>query len=286
MSDITMRSGMELSQQQSLKVQYGFSGNSDSENSTTVPGFADSNSVANSMLVAANSTKMAEIDDCMPTISNLVDVVKITNSMTDLTDMTLDEISDQVTRVKIVDPARADADITNPTCADAKMVDPKYANADNAFVDRAKDADSLVDKLDNVNMTEMANSIVSISDIANILEVANSMTEVSSLVDIIEVADSGVNISVFVDMPEMSDSVANVSNFANVVDNSNNADITKVLDSGTEVSGSINNFLAYEPILADSNNQSRNRNQAKFVSDPKCRICNQKKAEIDSTPQG
>ncbi|RDX74564.1 hypothetical protein CR513_45678, partial [Mucuna pruriens] len=41
-SDITVRSDMELPQQQSLKVQYGFSGNPDSENSTTVLGFADS----------------------------------------------------------------------------------------------------------------------------------------------------------------------------------------------------------------------------------------------------
>ncbi|RDX77391.1 hypothetical protein CR513_42499, partial [Mucuna pruriens] len=52
MSDITVRSGMELPQQQSLKMQYGFSGNPDLENSTTMSGFADSSSVANSMLAA------------------------------------------------------------------------------------------------------------------------------------------------------------------------------------------------------------------------------------------
>ncbi|RDX73788.1 hypothetical protein CR513_46545, partial [Mucuna pruriens] len=260
-SDITMRSDMELlQQQQSLEVQYGFSGNPDSENSTTVLGFADSSSVAHSMLAATNSTKMAEIDDYVPTVSDPADVVKIANSMTgvtDLTDMTLDEISDQVTRVEIVDSACADVDITNPMCADTKMTDPRYANANNAFADRVADADSLVDKSDNVNMTEIADSVVSMLDHANILEVANFVTEVLSLADIIEVADSGVNISAFVDMPEMSDYVANVSNFANVVDNSNSADITKVLDSGTEVSDSVNNFLAHEQTLADLDNQSR-----------------------------
>ena len=116
----------------------------------------------------------------------------------------------------------------------------------------------------------MADSVVSILDHANILEVVNSMMEVLSLVDIIEVANSGVNISSFADMPEMSNFMANVSNFSNVVDNSNNADITKVLDSGIEVSDSINNFLAHEPTLVDSGNQSRNCNKAKSVSDPKC----------------
>ncbi|RDX93101.1 hypothetical protein CR513_24672, partial [Mucuna pruriens] len=259
-SDITVRCGMKLPQQQSLKVQYGFSRNPNLENSTTVSGFADSNSVAKSMLVVADSTKMVEINDCVPTVSNLADVVKIANSMidvTDLTDMTLDEILDQVTRVEIADPACADVDITNPMCVDAKMADPRYVNADNAFADRVEDVDSLVDKSNNVNMTR---------------------------VDIIKVADSGVNISTFADMSEMSDFVGNVSNFANVVDNSNNANITKVLDSGTEVSDSINNFLAHEPTLADLGNQSRIRNQAKFVFDPKCQI--RKKAETDSTPQG
>ncbi|RDY00883.1 hypothetical protein CR513_15868, partial [Mucuna pruriens] len=259
MSDITMRSGMELPQQQSLKVQYGFSRNPDSENSTTVLGFVDPISVANSMLAVADSTKMAKIDDYVPTVSDLADVVKIANSMTDvtdLTDMTLDEISDQVTRVKIVDLACVEVDISNPMCAYAKMADPRYANADNAFADRAKDVDSLVDKSDNVNMTEMADSIVSMLDHTNILEVANSMMEVSSLAEVIEVVNSEVNISAFADMPEMSNYVANMSNFSNVVDNSNSADITKVLDSGTEVSDSVNNFLAHEPTLADSDNQN------------------------------
>ncbi|RDX91470.1 hypothetical protein CR513_26548, partial [Mucuna pruriens] len=155
MSDIIVRSGMELLQQQSLKVQYGLSRNPNSENSTNVPGFANSSSVANSMLAATNSTKMAEIDDYVPTIFDLADVVKIANSMTDvidLTDMTLDEISNQVTRVEIVDPTCVDDDITNPMCADAKMVDPRYANVDNAFADRAEDADSLVDKSDSVRL--------------------------------------------------------------------------------------------------------------------------------------
>ncbi|RDX72443.1 hypothetical protein CR513_48074, partial [Mucuna pruriens] len=254
-SDITMRSDMELPQQQSLKVQYGFSRNLDSENSTTVLGFADFSSVANSMLVAANSTKMAEIDDYMSTVSDLADVVKIANSMTgvtDLTDMILDEISDQVTKVEIADPACADVDITNPICADAKILIPDMLIAE--------DVDSLVDKSDSVNMIEMADSVVSMSDHANILEVANSM---------IEVADSKVNISTFTDMPEMSDYVANVSNFSNVVDNSNSANITKVLDYGIEVSNSVKNFLAHEPTLADLGNQSQNRNQAKSVSDPR-----------------
>ncbi|RDY02987.1 hypothetical protein CR513_13488, partial [Mucuna pruriens] len=246
-SDITMRSDMELPQQQSLKVQYGFSGILDSENST----------ICCQPHACCYPTKMAEIDDYVPTISDLADVVKIANSMTDvtnLTDMTLDEISDQVTRVEIVDPACVD--ITNPTCAYAKMADPKYANADNAFADRAEDVDSLVDKSDSVNMTKMADSAVSMSNHANIFEVANSMMEVPSLADIIEVADSRVNISTFADMPEMLDFVANVSNFANVVDNSKSADITKVLDFGIEVSDPINNFLAHEPTLADSYNQS------------------------------
>ncbi|RDX91490.1 hypothetical protein CR513_26523, partial [Mucuna pruriens] len=286
-SDITMRSDMELPQQQSLKVQYGFSRNPNSENSTTVLGFVDPSSVANSMLAAADSTKMAEIDDCVLTISDVVDVVKIANSMTDVTNltyMTLDEISDQVTRVEKADPTYADVDITNPMCVDAKMADPRYANADNAFTDRVEDADSLVDKSDNVNMTEMTDSVVSMSDHANILEVANSMMEVLSLVDIIEVADSGVNIYAFADMPKMSDSLANVFNFANVVDNSNSADITKVLDSKTEVSNYVNNFLAHEATLTDSGNQSQNHNQAKSVSDPECQI--RKKVETDSAPQG
>ncbi|RDY08171.1 hypothetical protein CR513_07634, partial [Mucuna pruriens] len=162
-SDITMRSDMELPQQQSPKVQYGFSGNPDSENSTTVLGFADSNIVAHSMLATTNSTKMAEIDDYVPTISDLADVIKIEYSMhdvIDLTDMTLDEISDQVTRVKIANPACADVDITNPMCADAKMADPRYANPNNAFTEGAEDADSMVDKSDNVNMTESADSMV------------------------------------------------------------------------------------------------------------------------------
>ncbi|RDX98743.1 hypothetical protein CR513_18296, partial [Mucuna pruriens] len=288
-SDITVRSDMELPQQQSLKVRYGFSGNPDSENSPTVLDFADSSSVANSMLATVDSTKMTEIDDYVPTVSDLADVVKIANSMTDvtdLTDMTLDEILDQVTRVEIADLACADVDITNPMCIDAKMTDPRYANANNAFADRVEDVDSLVDKSDSVNMTEMADSVVSMSNHANILEVANSMMEVLSLANIIEVADSVVNISAFANMPEMSDSVANVSNFSNVVDNSNSADITKVLDYGIEVSDSVNNFLAHEPSLVDSGNQSRNRNQAKSVFDPKCRICNQKKVETDLAPQG
>ncbi|RDX96147.1 hypothetical protein CR513_21231, partial [Mucuna pruriens] len=151
MSDITVRSGMELLQKQSLKVKYRFSRNLDLENSTNISGFADSSSVANSILAATDSTKMVEIDDCVPTIFYLADVVKITNSMTDvtdLTDITLDEISDQVTRVEIADPSCVDVDIINPMCVDAKMVDPRYANAD-----RAEDVDSLVDKSDNVNMT-------------------------------------------------------------------------------------------------------------------------------------
>ncbi|RDX91466.1 hypothetical protein CR513_26550, partial [Mucuna pruriens] len=158
-SDITMRSDMELPQQQSLKVQYGFFGNPDSENSTTVLGFADSNGVANSMLAAADSTKMAEIDDYVPTVSDLANVVKIANSKTDLTDMILDEISDQVTRVEIADPACADVDITNPMRADAKMANPRYANADNAFAKRAEDSDSLVDKSNSVKIIEMADSV-------------------------------------------------------------------------------------------------------------------------------
>ncbi|RDX91491.1 hypothetical protein CR513_26524, partial [Mucuna pruriens] len=58
-SDITMRSDMELPQQQSLKVQYEFSGNPDSENSITVLGFVDPSSVANFMLAVVDSTKMA-----------------------------------------------------------------------------------------------------------------------------------------------------------------------------------------------------------------------------------
>ncbi|RDX91423.1 hypothetical protein CR513_26595, partial [Mucuna pruriens] len=259
MSDITMRSGMELPQQQSLKVQYGFSRNPDLENSTTMSSFVDSSSVANSMLAATDSTKMVEIDDYVPIVSDLADVVKIANSMTDVTDLTnmiLDEISDQVTRVEIFDPTCVDVDITNPMCADAKMVDPIYANADSAFVDRAEDVDSLVEKSDSVNMTEMVDFVVSMSDHANILEVANSTMEVSSLVDIIEVADSRVNIFALADMPEMSDFVANMSNFANVVDNSNNANIIKVLDFGTEVLDFVNNFLAHEPTLVDSGNQS------------------------------
>ncbi|RDX64995.1 hypothetical protein CR513_56381, partial [Mucuna pruriens] len=116
-SDITMRDDMELPQQQSLKVQFGFSRNPNSKNSTTMLGFADSSGVANSMLAVVDSTRMAEIDDCVPTFSDLADVVKIANSMTDVTDltnMTLDDISDQVTRVKIADPTCADFDITNP----------------------------------------------------------------------------------------------------------------------------------------------------------------------------
>ncbi|RDX73787.1 hypothetical protein CR513_46549, partial [Mucuna pruriens] len=246
---------MELPQQQSPKVQYEFSGNPNSENLTTMAGFADSSCVANSMLAATDSTKMVKIDDCVPTVFDLADVVKIANYMTNvtnLTDMTSDKISDQVTRVEIANPACADADITNPMCVDAKIADPRYANVDNAFADKAEDVDSLVDKSDNVNMTEMADSVVSMLDHANILEVTNSMMEVPSLTDIIEVANSRVNISAFVDMLEMSNSVADVSNFANVVDNSNSADITKVLDSGTEVPYSVNNFLAHEPTLADS----------------------------------
>ncbi|RDX94604.1 hypothetical protein CR513_22998, partial [Mucuna pruriens] len=50
----------------------------------------------------------------MPTISDLANVVKIANSMidvTNLTDMTLDEISDQVTRVEIAN--RACVDVTH-----------------------------------------------------------------------------------------------------------------------------------------------------------------------------
>ncbi|RDX83928.1 hypothetical protein CR513_35104, partial [Mucuna pruriens] len=189
-----MRSGMELLQQQSLKMQYGFFGNLDSKNSTIVMGFTDSNSVSNSMLAVADSTKMTEIDDCVPTVSDVDNVIKIANFMTDvtdLTDMTLDEISDQVTRVEIVDPACVDVGITNPMCVNAKMADPRCANVDNAFADRAEDVDSLVDKLDSVNMTEMAESVVSMSDHANILEVSNYMMEVLSLADIIEVANSG-----------------------------------------------------------------------------------------------
>ncbi|RDX80725.1 hypothetical protein CR513_38699, partial [Mucuna pruriens] len=58
------------------------------ENLTSVLGFADSSSVANSMLSVAHSTKMAEIDDCVPTVFDLADVVKIANSMTDVTDLT------------------------------------------------------------------------------------------------------------------------------------------------------------------------------------------------------
>ncbi|RDX87577.1 hypothetical protein CR513_30932, partial [Mucuna pruriens] len=77
MSDITVRSGMELPQQQSLKVQYGFSRNSNSKNSTTVMGFADSSSVANSMLAGVDSTKMTKIGDCVPTVFDMADVVKI-----------------------------------------------------------------------------------------------------------------------------------------------------------------------------------------------------------------
>ncbi|RDX84510.1 hypothetical protein CR513_34427, partial [Mucuna pruriens] len=73
-SDITMKSDLEMPQQQSLKVQYGFSGNPDSENSTIVLGFADSNIVAHSMLAAADSTKTAEIDDYVPTVSDLANV--------------------------------------------------------------------------------------------------------------------------------------------------------------------------------------------------------------------
>ncbi|RDX91488.1 hypothetical protein CR513_26525, partial [Mucuna pruriens] len=61
MSDITVKSGMELS-------------NLDSENSTIMLGFADSSSVANSMLAIAGSTKMAEIDNYVPIVSDLADV--------------------------------------------------------------------------------------------------------------------------------------------------------------------------------------------------------------------
>ncbi|RDY02552.1 hypothetical protein CR513_13983, partial [Mucuna pruriens] len=71
-----MRSDMELPQQQSLKVQYGFSRNPNSENSTNMLGFADSSSVANSMLATADSTKMTKIDGYMPTISDLVNNYK------------------------------------------------------------------------------------------------------------------------------------------------------------------------------------------------------------------
>ncbi|RDX91505.1 hypothetical protein CR513_26501, partial [Mucuna pruriens] len=112
-------------------------------------GFANSSSVSNSMLAVADSMKMTKIDDCMPTIFDVADVVKIANFMTDVTNLT------DMTWMR--------------------------------FRTKAEDADSLVDKSDSVNMTEMADSVVSMSDHANILEVANSMMEVPSLADIIEV---------------------------------------------------------------------------------------------------
>ncbi|RDX76536.1 hypothetical protein CR513_43459, partial [Mucuna pruriens] len=245
-SDITMRSDMELPQQQSLKVQYGFSGNLDSENSTTMLGFADSSSVANSMLVVADSTKMAEIDDYMPTIFDLADVVKISNSMTgvtDLTDMTLDEISDQVTRVEIVDPACADVDITNPMYADAKMTDPKYANVDNAFAEGAKDVDSMVDKLDNVNMTESANSMVEGLDLVDKIAISDLVDKIA----ISDLADSRKQDEVTIDSNIQEEAMAESNNLEGASSESNNQEATK------------------------PNFGSRNRKQAKNEPVPNCR---------------
>ncbi|RDX57901.1 hypothetical protein CR513_62823, partial [Mucuna pruriens] len=216
-SDISMRSDMELPQQQSLKVQYAFSGNPNSENSTTMLGFADSNSVANSMLAATNSTKMVEIDDYVPTIFDLDDVVKIANSMidvTDLIDMTLDKILDQVTMVEIANPACADVDITNPMCADAKMACPRYANVGNAFADRAKDVDSLVDKSDNVNMTKSVDSKVEGLDLADKIAIS-------------DLADSRKQDEVTINSNIQEEAIAESNNLEGADSKSNNQEATK-----------------------------------------------------------
>ncbi|RDX74616.1 hypothetical protein CR513_45616, partial [Mucuna pruriens] len=220
-SDITVRSDMELPQQQSLEVQYGFFGNPDSENSTTMLGFVDSSSVANSMLATTNSTKMAEIDDYVPTIYNLVDVIKIANSMhdvTNLTDMTLDEILDQ-------------------------MADPRYANADNAFAEGVEDADSMVDKSENVNMTESVDSMVEGLDLPD--KIANS-----------DLADSRKRDEVTIDSNIQEEAIAKSNNLEGASSKSNNQE-------------------AIEP-----NFRSRNHKQAENEPVPNCR--DSTRAESDS----
>ncbi|RDX62368.1 hypothetical protein CR513_59310, partial [Mucuna pruriens] len=105
-----------------------------------VPGFADS------ILVVADSIAMAEIDNCVPTIFDLVDVVKIANfvaNFTDITDMTpgaesLVQILAQVLGVEIANPVGIDAEITEPLCADAKIANLGYADTD--LAGRAEDA--------------------------------------------------------------------------------------------------------------------------------------------------
>ncbi|RDY07873.1 hypothetical protein CR513_07949, partial [Mucuna pruriens] len=145
---------------------------------TTVPGFADSiYVVADSILVVADSIAMAEIDNYVPTIFDLVDVVKIANfvaNFTDIIDMTLGADS----WVEIADLVDADTDITEPMCVDANIADPGYVVVD--LDERAEDADSVVDKLDNVNMIESADFVVEGLDLADkiaILDLADSRNQ-------------------------------------------------------------------------------------------------------------
>ncbi|RDX98225.1 hypothetical protein CR513_18884, partial [Mucuna pruriens] len=272
-SDITMRSDMELPQQHSLEVQYGFSGNSDSENSTIVLGFADSNIVAHSMLATTNSTKMAEIDDYVPTISDLADVIKIANSMhdvTDLTDMTLDEISDQVTRVKIANPPCADFDITNPMCADAKMTDPRYANADNAFAEGAKDVDSMVDKSDNVNMTESADSMVEGLDLPDKIAIS-------------DLADSRKRDEVTIDSNIQEEAIAKSNNLEGAGSKSNNQEATKPNFRSCNHKQAENEPV---PNCRDSTRaESDSNNKTDTESDSDKQSQKQLKAETDSATQ-
>ncbi|RDY08587.1 hypothetical protein CR513_07169, partial [Mucuna pruriens] len=135
---------------------------------TVAPGFADS------ILVDVDSIKMAEIKDCMPTISDLTDGVKIANSTTNvigLTDITpgvesLVQISDQVTRIEIANPVGADVDNAEPTSSG-----PGYADTDSA--NRAEDADSMVDKLANVNKIGSADYVVEGLDLADEIAISD-----------------------------------------------------------------------------------------------------------------
>ncbi|RDX89115.1 hypothetical protein CR513_29193, partial [Mucuna pruriens] len=243
------------------------------QNSTTVLGFADSSSVANSMLAATNSTKMTEIDNCMPTVSDLVDVVKIANSMTDvtdLTDMTLDEISDQVTRVEIVDPACADVDTINPMCANAKMDDPRYANADNAFAEGAEDVDSMVDKSDNVNMTESADSMVEGLDLPDKIAIS-------------DLADSRKRDEVTIDSNIQEEAIAKSNNLEGAGSKSNNQEATEPNFRSRNHKQAENEPV---PNCRDSTRvESDSNNKTDTESDSDKQSQKQLKAETDSATQ-
>ncbi|RDX89658.1 hypothetical protein CR513_28587, partial [Mucuna pruriens] len=124
--------------------------------------------------IVKSGNEMVEIDNCVPTISDPTDVVKIANFVTTVTDLTnmpprvesLVEILDKVTRAEIADPVGADANITDPMCTDAKIANPRYTN-DATFANRVEDADSMVDKSDGVNMTRSVDSMVEGLDVAD-----------------------------------------------------------------------------------------------------------------------